>query len=131
MLMRLILLFTIVPLVELAILFKLNAYIGFFSTIGIVVFTGVLGAYLAKSQGREILFRIRHEMQDGRLPGDQLINGLCVLVGGAMLLTPGILTDMVGFTLVIPVTREFVKGFVKDKLQRMVDEGKVNLYFRW
>jgi len=131
MLMRLILLFTIVPLVELAILFKLNAYIGFFSTIGIVIFTGVLGAYLAKSQGKEILFGIRHEMQDGRLPGDQLINGLCVLVGGAMLLTPGILTDMVGFTLVIPVTREFVKGFVKDKLQRMVDEGKVNLYFRW
>ena len=131
MLMRLILLFTIVPLVELAILFKLNAYIGFFSTIGIVIFTGVLGAYLAKSQGKEILFRIRYEMQDGRLPGDQLINGLCVLVGGAMLLTPGILTDMVGFTLVIPVTREFVKGFVKDKLQRMVDEGKVNLYFRW
>ena len=131
MLMRLILLFTIVPLVELAILFKLNAYIGFFSTIGIVVFTGVLGAYLAKSQGKEILFRIRYEMQDGRLPGDQLINGLCVLVGGAMLLTPGILTDMVGFTLVIPMTREFVKGFVKDKLQKMVDEGKVNLYFRW
>ncbi len=131
MLMRLILLFTIVPLVELAILFKLNAYIGFFSTIGIVIFTGILGAYLAKSQGKEILFRIRHEMQDGRLPGDQLINGLCVLVGGAMLLTPGILTDMSGFILVIPVTREFVKGFVKDKLQRMVDEGKVNLYFRW
>ncbi|MEJ8554065.1 FxsA family protein [Tepidibacter sp. Z1-5] len=129
--MRLILLFTIVPFVELAILFKLNDYIGFFSTIGIVIFTGVLGAYLAKSQGKEILFRIRHEMQDGRLPGDQLINGLCVLVGGAMLLTPGILTDMVGFILVIPVTREFVKGFVKDKLQRMVDEGKVNLYFRW
>lgn len=131
MLMKLILLFTIVPLVELAILFKLNTYIGFFSTIGIVIFTGVLGAYLAKSQGREILFRIRHEMQDGRLPGDQLINGLCVLVGGAMLLTPGILTDMAGFTLVIPMTREFVKGFVKDKLQRMVDEGKVNFYFRW
>ncbi|CAH2212380.1 FxsA family protein [Tepidibacter aestuarii] len=131
MLMKLILLFTVVPLVELAILFKLNAYIGFFSTIGIVVFTGVLGAYLAKSQGREILFRIRYEMQDGRLPGDQLINGLCVLVGGAMLLTPGILTDIVGFTLVIPVTRELVKGFVKKKLQKMVDEGNVNFYFRW
>ncbi|WP_099188656.1 FxsA family protein [Tepidibacter mesophilus] len=131
MLMKLILLFTVVPLVELAILFKLNAYIGFFSTIGIVVFTGVLGAYLAKSQGREILFRIRYEMQDGRLPGEQLINGLCVLVGGAMLLTPGILTDISGFILVIPITREVVKVFVKKKLQKMVDEGNVNFYFRW
>lgn len=131
MLMRLILLFTLVPLLELAILFRLNAYIGFFSTIGIVIFTGVLGAYLAKSQGREILFRIRYEMKDGRVPGEQLINGLCVLVGGAMLLTPGILTDIAGFSLVIPITREFMKGFVKKKLKKMVDEGNVNFYFKW
>ncbi|MCT4508806.1 MAG: FxsA family protein [Tepidibacter sp.] len=130
MLMRLILLFTLVPLVELAILFRLNAYIGFFSTIGIVIFTGVLGAYLAKSQGREILFRIRYEMKDGRVPGEQLINGLCVLVGGAMLLTPGILTDITGFSLVIPVTRELMKGFVKKKLENMVDKGKMDIHFK-
>ncbi|QEK11594.1 membrane protein FxsA [Crassaminicella thermophila] len=131
MLVKLILLFTIVPLVELALLFKLNAYIGLFSTLGIVIFTGVLGAYLAKSQGREILFRIRYEMREGRLPGEELINGLCVLVGGAMLLTPGILTDTLGFILVIPITREVVKVYIKKKLRKMLDEGSINFYFRW
>jgi len=115
---------------ELAILFKLNDYIGFFSTIGIVIFTGTLGAYLAKSQGKEILYKMQNEMQGGRLPGDQIINGLCVLVGGAMLLTPGIITDIAGFILVIPVTRELIKVFIKKKLQKMIDEGKVNFYFR-
>ncbi|MFT9494689.1 FxsA family protein [Anaerosolibacter sp.] len=131
MLMRLILLFTMVPLIELAILFKLNQYIGLGYTLGIVIFTGVLGAYLAKSQGNQILFRIKMEMGEGRMPGDELINGLCVLIGGAMLLTPGILTDTTGFILVLPGTRHLVKVFIKNKLRKMIDEGKVNFYFRW
>jgi UPF0716 protein FxsA len=120
-----------VPLIELAILFKLNQYVGLGYTLGIVIFTGVLGAYLAKSQGNQILFRIKMEMGEGRMPGDELINGLCVLIGGAMLLTPGILTDTTGFILVLPGTRHLVKVFIKNKLRKMIDEGKVNFYFRW
>lgn len=131
MLFKLILLFTVIPLVELALLFKLNDYIGLGYTLGIVLFTGIFGAYLAKSQGRQILFRIRHEMQEGRMPGDQLMNGLCVLIGGTMLLTPGILTDTLGFILVIPATRELIKLYVKKKFRDMIDEGRVNFYFRW
>ncbi|MBF8983342.1 membrane protein FxsA [Lutibacter sp. B2] len=130
MLIRLILLFTIVPLVELTILLKLSNNIGFIYTLGIVIFTGVLGAYFAKSQGKEILFRIRHEMQSGRMPGDQLLNGLCVLVGGAMLLTPGILTDTLGFLLVLPIPRELIKVYIKRKIQKMIEEGNANFYFR-
>lgn len=131
MLMKLILLFTITPLAELTILFKLSDSIGFGYTLGIVLFTGILGAYLAKSQGKQILFRIKYEMNEGRMPGDQLINGLCVLIGGAMLLTPGILTDTVGFLLVIPVTREVVKIYLKEKLSNMIREGNTNIYFKW
>jgi UPF0716 protein FxsA len=129
--MKLILLFTLVPLTELTLLMKLSGYIGVSYTVGIVLFTGVLGAYLAKSQGKEILFRIRYEMQQGNLPGEQLINGLCVLIGGAMLLTPGILTDLFGFILVIPVTREIIKIYIKKKFKRMIEEGNMNFYFRW
>ena len=131
MLMRLILLFTLIPIVELAILFKLNNYIGFTYTIGIVFLTGIVGAYMAKSQGRMILMRIKWEMQEGRMPGEELLNGLCVLIGGVMLLTPGILTDTIGFILVFPVTREIVKLYIKAKLKKMIEEGKVHLYFRW
>jgi UPF0716 protein FxsA len=104
---------------------KLSRYIGGLYTVGIVLFTG------AKSQGKEILFRIKYEMQQGNLPGEQLINGLCVLVGGAMLLTPGILTDLFGFILVIPISREIIKIYIKKKFNRMIEEGNMNFYFRW
>ena len=131
MFMRLVLLFTVTPVVELAILFKLNDYIGLGYTIGIVLLTGLIGAYMAKSQGKIILSRIRLEMQDGRMPGEELLNGLCVLIGGVLLLTPGILTDSLGFILVFPITREIVKIYLKRKLRDMIEEGKVNYYFRW
>ena len=130
MLIRLILLFTIVPLVELTILLKLSNNIGFIYTLAIVIFTGGRGVYFAKSQGKEILFRIRNEMQSGRMPGNQLLNGLCVLVGGAMLLTPGILTDTLGFLLVLPIPRELIKVYIKRKIQNMIEEGRVNFNFR-
>lgn len=130
MLMRLILLFTTVPLIELLILLRLNRYIGLGYTLGIVLLTGVVGAYLSKSQGKLIWFRIRHDLSEGRMPGDDLINGLCVLVGGAMLLTPGILTDAAGFFLVIPGTREIAKAFVKNKLKERIDNGNTTIYFR-
>lgn len=131
MLIKLILLFTLVPFIELALLMKLNTYIGLGYTLLIVLSTGLIGAYLAKSQGKQILFRIKYEMAEGRMPGNELINGLCVLIGGVMLVTPGILTDTLGFILVIPITREFIKALIIKKLKQMIDEGKVNFYFRW
>ncbi|AOT71787.1 FxsA family protein [Geosporobacter ferrireducens] len=130
MFMRLLLLFTLVPLAELFILLKLNKYIGLGYTFGIVILTGIVGAYLAKSQGRQIWFRLRYEMGEGRMPGDELINGLCVLVGGAMLLTPGILTDSLGFILVIPGTRELAKALIKRKLEQMMANGNNTIYFK-
>ncbi|WZL72097.1 FxsA family protein [Clostridiaceae bacterium 35-E11] len=131
MLLKLILLFTVTPVVELALLFQLNNYIGLGYTLGIVLFTGIFGAYLAKSQGRQILSRIKYEMQEGRMPGEELINGLCVLLGGAMLLTPGIITDTFGFVLVIPITREAVKLYLKEKFRKMIESGNVNIFFKW
>ncbi|SNS90318.1 UPF0716 protein FxsA [Anaerovirgula multivorans] len=130
MLLKLILLFTIVPIVELAILLKLSGYIGVGYTILIVLLTGVLGAYLAKSEGKGVLRRIKLEMSQGRMPGDELINGLCVIVGGAFLLTPGIFTDAAGFCLVIPVTRETIKFMIKKRIKRMIDEGTFIFYYR-
>ena len=130
MFIRLLLLFTLVPLIELFILLQLNKYIGLGYTFGIVIITGIVGAYLAKSQGRQIWFRLRYEMGEGRMPGEQLINGLCVLVGGAMLLTPGILTDSLGFILVVPGTRELVKVLIKRKLQQIMDDGNNAIYFK-
>jgi UPF0716 protein FxsA len=123
------LLLTLVPLIELALLIKLGQYIGVGYTVLIVVVTGIAGAFLAKTQGMSVLRRMQLEMQEGRLPGNQMIDGLCILLGGAMLLTPGLVTDTAGFMLVIPVTRIAVREWLKIKLRGMVDRGQV--IFRW
>ena len=130
MLFKLILLFTITPIVELLLLLELSKITSIMTTISIVLLTGIVGAYLAKSQGRLIITRIRVELNEGRMPGDQLLNGLCVLVGGALLLTPGIITDVLGFTLVIPGTREIFKGLVKKILSQKLQEGNINMHYR-
>lgn len=130
MLMKLILLFTVIPIVELSLLIKLNEYIGLSYTILIVLMTGIAGAYLAKKEGKGILQKIRLEMSQGRMPGDELVNGLCVLIGGAFLLTPGLLTDISGFILVIPFTRGILKHFIKGRIRQMVEDGTFTLYYR-
>ena len=123
------LLLTLVPLIELALLIKLGQYIGVGYTVLIVVVTGIAGAFLAKTQGMSVLRRMQLEMQEGRLPGNQMIDGLCILMGGAMLLTPGLVTDTAGFILVVPITRIAVREWLKTKLRGMVDRGQV--IFRW
>ncbi|RKD33414.1 FxsA family protein [Thermohalobacter berrensis] len=130
MLLKLILLFTLTPLVELFFLIKLAQITSTWTTIGIVFLTGIVGAYLAKSQGKLILTRIKIELNEGRIPGNQLLNGLCVLIGGALLLTPGIITDVFGFMLVIPGTREIFKTIIRRKFKKMIETGNINIYFR-
>lgn len=130
MLLRLITLFTITPLVELYLLFKLSDLTSPSTTIAIVLLTGIIGAYLAKSQGRIILNKIKVKLSYGDMPGDELINGLCVLIGGALLLTPGIITDFLGFTLVLPGTRDIYKIYIKEKLRKMIDKGDIHIYRR-
>ncbi|WP_425448395.1 FxsA family protein [Dethiothermospora halolimnae] len=129
MLFKLGLLFTVTPIVELFILFQLAKITSFWQTIAIVIFTGIAGAYLAKSEGKIIITRIKEELNQGRLPGNQLLNGLCVLIGGALLLTPGIITDILGFTLVIPGVREFYKSIIKRKFKKVIDRGDFDIRF--
>ncbi|PHS33644.1 MAG: FxsA protein [Alkaliphilus sp.] len=123
MLLKLILLFTVIPVVELALLLEVNKHIGFNYTILIVIVTGVVGSYLARSQGRGILNNIKFAMSQGEMPGDELINGLCVIVGGAFLITPGLITDFAGFILVIPHTRMLLKLYIRNKMKDMINRG--------
>jgi len=129
MLGKLIFLFTVVPIVELLILIEIGGAIGVLNTVLLVLITGIVGAVLAKSEGRQIIANIQRETSMGRMPGDELINGLSVLLGGAMLVTPGIFTDVVGFTLVIPFTRGLLIGFIKKQVKGMIKEGNVKVYY--
>ncbi len=112
MFLRLLLLFTVVPLVELYLLITIGGVIGVVPTIAIVIGTGVLGAWLARWQGLAVIRRISDEMADGRIPTDALIDGLLVLVAAAVLLTPGLLTDTAGFVLLVPSSRAVVRKAV-------------------
>ncbi|MFW5647859.1 MAG: FxsA family protein [Candidatus Alkaliphilus sp. MAG34] len=129
MLFRLILLFTLLPLIDFAILLKIGSHIGFKYTLAIVIGTGFTGAYLAKREGRHIISRIRSDIGQGRMPADELLGGLCVVVGGAFLLAPGIITDVLGFFLVLPITRIPFINAIKNKFRKMLTEGNIWFYF--
>jgi UPF0716 protein FxsA len=126
MFLRLAVLFTAVPIVELYILIKIGQLIGALPTIGIVLATGIAGAGLARQQGSRVWFEIQSQMQQGVFPADRLIDGLLLVVAGAVLITPGVITDVLGFLILIPFTRGFIRNWVKLRLQRMMDRGTIH-----
>lgn len=107
--MRLFLLFVVVPAVELMLLIEIGGLIGTVPTFGIIVATGLAGSALARSQGLTVWRRFQARLSEGRMPGDELIDGLIILVSGALLLTPGVLTDFVGLAGLIPLTRRLIR----------------------
>ncbi len=124
---RLFLLFTAVPLIELYLLIKLGQWIGALSTVAIVLVTGALGAYLARTEGSLVWIEIQRKMEVGIFPGDEMIDGLLIVVAGALLITPGILTDLFGFTVLFPLTRTPLREWVKRRLARMMERGDVHV----
>ncbi len=118
MFVKLLILFTVIPFLELAILIKLGTLIGLVPTLAIVILTGLLGAALARSQGFATLTRIQQELQAGQLPADSLLDGAIILAGALLLVTPGILTDLTGFLCLIPATRVVFKRLLREWLRK-------------
>ena len=125
---KLLILFIIVPVIELYILIEVGKKIGSLSVIGVIILTGILGAYLVKSQGFMILKKIQNDIDEGILPGNSLIQGAIILVGGILLFTPGFITDIVGFIFLMPFTRKVVKNYLLKWLKGKIKEG--NFYYR-
>ena len=105
MFFKLFLLFTIVPVCELYFLIKIGSLIGAFNTIMIIIITAVVGAYLARSQGFQVINKIQQSLYEGRVPGYDIMQGLFILIGAFALLTPGFITDFIGFSMLIPSVR--------------------------
>ncbi|MCK8828573.1 FxsA family protein [Natroniella acetigena] len=123
---KLILLFTLVPLTELYFLIKVGEYVGLGWTILLVASTGIVGISLAKLQGLAIIGKTKLTLARAKMPKDELIDGLLVLLGAAMLLTPGLLTDLAGFSLIIPLTRVRIRSIVKNKFKGKIISGSFN-----
>lgn len=125
MLAKLFALFTIIPLVELMLLIPLGQWLGTWPTIALVVATAAIGAVLGKSQGTGAWRRITTEFSQGKLPGDAIIDGLIVLVACVLLITPGVLTDVVGITMLIPFARRPVRRYLKRRWTKRLQNGSV------
>ncbi|WP_375183372.1 FxsA family protein [Marinobacter sp.] len=121
-------LFIIMPIAEMAVLIKVGGMIGVLNTVGLVLLTAVIGAWLLRQQGLATLLKANQRLNSGELPAREVAEGLILAVGGALLLTPGFITDTVGFLCLIPGTRHWLAA---QALKRMVASGQSrSFYFR-
>lgn len=130
MFVRLLLLFTLVPIVELALLIEIGQHLGVLPTVALVLITGALGAALARREGSQAFHRLRESIGLGSFPGEAILDGVLILVGGLLLLTPGVLTDVLGFSVLFPHTRYYIKLYLKEAIERRIRSGSVQVHTR-
>jgi UPF0716 protein FxsA len=118
MLAKLLLIFISIPLIEIALFIQIGSRIGTAATLLIVAFTAVLGATLAHREGLKVWWRIQAKLSHGLMPDDELLDGLLVLLAGAVLLTPGFLTDAIGFVLLFPGSRQPIKRWLRRRFSQ-------------
>ncbi len=121
--------FIVIPIVEFALLIEIGRRLGTIDTLLLIFGTGILGAYLARLEGFRILYRIQRDLASGTIPGEQLFDGLLVLVSGVVLITPGLLTDIVGLLLLFPPTRYPIKSFIRRRVRNRVSARGISLTF--
>jgi UPF0716 protein FxsA len=124
---RLFLLFTLVPVLDLWVLFAIGRAMGFWPTIALLVGTGVAGAWLAKAEGRRVLGGWRRALEEGRMPDEGLVSGALVLAGGVLLVSPGVLTDAIGLALLFPPTRRLAARGLRAWLGRRIRDGQIRI----
>ncbi len=120
MLFRLLLLLTVVPLVELMILLRIAKWINWEYTIALVIVTGIIGAWLARREGIKTFLKIQTDLQSGVAPASTMIDGVLILVAGAFLVTPGVLTDVCGFCLLIAPIRTRIRKKLAEAFQSRI-----------
>lgn len=128
MFFKLFLLFTIIPVIELTLLIKIGTLIGTLNTVMLVIFTAVVGAYLVRMEGLGVIYRFQQNMQEGRFPGEEILDGAMILVAGALLVTPGVATDIIGFLLVFPSSRRMIKISLRRYIERRISRVNIRRY---
>ena len=130
MLLRLFLIFAIVPLIEVWLLIKIGRVIGPLPTVAILLAVSMTGAWLARSQGFRTIVAIRDELAAGRLPAAHFLDGALILAGGILLLTPGFFTDFIGLFFLIPATRTLLKIWLRSWLEQKLLRREVQVIRR-
>jgi UPF0716 protein FxsA len=104
--------FLIIPLIEIALFIAVGDEIGILSTLLLCVVTAIIGGGLVRYQGLQTLFKAQNNLRTGMLPLTEIFDGFCIVIAGALLLTPGFFTDIIGFSLLVPAFRTFARGFL-------------------
>ena len=120
--------FVTVPFAELWLLLQLGSAVGAGATFGLVFLTGAVGAWLARREGYRTLLGIQKEMARGALPAAEMVDGLIIFMGGALLLTPGMLTDALGFSMIFPLTRSLMRGALVTWMQEKIQSGAAQVH---
>ena len=111
------LLFLLVPLIEIGVFIEVGGLIGLLPTLGLILLTAALGTWQLRAQGLSTLARARQQMEQGQLPAQELYDGFCLIIAGALLLTPGFVTDAVGFALFVPAFRRLLRQVVAQRIR--------------
>jgi UPF0716 protein FxsA len=121
------LLIIVIPAIDIGVLLLSGKTIGLLPTIAFIIFTGVLGAYLAKREGLQTIKRVQEQLSYGQIPGDSLLDGICILIGATLLLTPGFVTDLFGFLLLFPPSRKPFKFLMINALRKRIEKGNIKI----
>lgn len=125
-----VILMVVIPALEIWIFLELGRLIGGWQTFALILATGFVGAFLAKSEWRRIWSYAQNELSRGHIPTETILDGISIFTGGLLLLTPGFLTDTVGFFLLFPVTRVLFKTWLLRWIRRRIDRGNISFFFR-
>ena len=120
MFLKLLTIFILVPILELSLLLRIGSKIGFEATLAIILLTAFIGAILTRTQGSRALSNFRNALAEGKLPHREALDGLLILLAGAVLLTPGFLTDTAGFLLLFAPTRAAIRERLSTYLQKRI-----------
>jgi UPF0716 protein FxsA len=126
---KLFLLFAVVPVAEIYVLVSVGGAIGVLPTIALVLLTALAGAHLARLQGLSVMMRIRENLAQGFMPAEELLDGLLIFLAGMVLLTPGFLTDIAGLLILLPVTRNMFKRWLRKKFDEWRQSPNVHITF--
>lgn len=126
----LILIFILIPAVEIGIFIWTGNLIGGWPVVGLIVLSGIIGAALVKKEGLETWRKAQLAMYNREVPREQIIDGICIIIGGIFLLTPGFVTDILGFLLVLPWTRPPFKKLISFLILKRISKGNI-IFRRW
>jgi UPF0716 protein FxsA len=127
----LLVLFIIVPAVEIWGLIEVGRWIGGWQTLVLLIAIAILGAYFSKREVQRVWNEASNQLRRGQMPAGSLLDGLCVLVGGILLLFPGFITDIIGLVFLLPVTRPLAKTGILYLLQKQISNRNIRIFRRW